>query len=171
MEDLTLMQFLAGFTIPSVICLALGIALLVVEMFTPGFGAAGISGLILLVLSIILRAGTLAEALWMTVLVMAIVGVLLLLFLRSATKGAISRSPLVLKDAIDKQAGYISSEDLQFFVGKEGNAITILRPAGTADFDGIKLDVVTEGQFIEAQTKVKVMRVEGRRIIVRTVAG
>ena len=129
------------------------------------------AALILLALAIILRARTLAEALWMTVLVMAVVGVLLLLFLRSATKGAISRSPLILKDAIDKQAGYISSDDLQFFVGKEGVAVTILRPAGTADFDGIKLDVVSEGQFLPAQTKVKIMRVEGRRIVVRPVGG
>ena len=46
-------------------------------------------------------------------------------------------------------------------------ATTVLRPAGTADFEGVKLDVVTEGEFIEKGRPLEVIRVEGRRIVVR----
>lgn len=164
--DGTLFAFIQGFTIPAVIFLVLGIILMVVEMFTPGFGVAGIAGIICLAICVVLRAKTFAEGLWMTVVLLAIVGLMLLIFLRSATRGAISRSPLVLNDSIEKDASYISSEDLVFFIGKIGVAHTILRPAGTADVDGVKLDVVTDGEFIPAGTPIKITDVVGRRIIV-----
>ena len=44
---------------------------------------------------------------------------------------------------------------------------TVLRPAGMADFDGVKLNVVSDGEYIPAGTRVVVARVEGNRILVR----
>jgi membrane-bound ClpP family serine protease len=52
----------------------------------------------------------------------------------------------------------------------QGVATTVLRPAGTADFEGVKLDVVTEGEFIDKGARLQVIRVEGRRIVVRSQA-
>lgn len=52
-------------------------------------------------------------------------------------------------------------------IGKTGTAFTQLRPAGTALIDGKRVDVVTEGQLIEKGTSVRVVGVEGLRIIVR----
>ena len=46
---------------------------------------------------------------------------------------------------------------------------TVLRPAGMADFDGVKLEVLAEGEFIEAGKPVRVVRVEGRKIVVRQI--
>lgn len=165
--ELTFMEFIQGFTIPVIVCMVVGVVLLIVEMFIPGFGVTGVAGIGFLLLSIILRANTLAEALWMTVVVLIIVGILALLFLRSATKGAIAHSPLVLKDSLEKEEGFLSTEDMNFFVDKVGETRTNLRPAGIADFDGVKLDVVSEGEFIPDHTRVRVMRIEGRRILVR----
>ena len=54
----------------------------------------------------------------MIILVAMLVGVLLLIFLRSATKGKISRSAIVLQDQLKSEEGYLSSDDLQFFVGR-----------------------------------------------------
>ena len=51
--------------------------------------------------------------------------------LRSASKGIISKSPLIKKD---DESEYLSVDDMKFFVGKEGEAITILRPAAHAIF-------------------------------------
>ena len=167
--EITFAQFVQGFTLPVVICLLVGLALLVIEMFTPGFGLAGTLGIASLLLSVVIRADSFAAGLWMLILVMAIVGVMLLIFLRSATKGAISRSPLVLKDNLNSREGFLTTEDLEYFVGKEGEALTVLRPSGMADFGGVKLDVVSEGEFIPARSKVEVIRVEGRRILVRPV--
>ena len=61
-------------------------------------------------------------------------------------------------------------EDLSYFVGRTGKTHTALRPAGIAEFDGVKLNVVSDGDFVGAQRSVRVERVEGNRIVVRECA-
>ncbi len=51
--------------------------------------------------------------------------------------------------------------------GDEGEALSTLRPSGTARFGKLKLSVVTSGEYIERGTPVRVVRVEGNRVIVR----
>lgn len=167
--EMTFAEFIAGFSLPVVICLIAGIVLLIIEMFMPGFGLAGGLGIVCLVAAVVLRAESVPAAMWMIVSVLVIVGLLLLIFLRSATKGSLSKSDLILKDKLEKEQGYMSTEDMEFFVGHKGTALTVLRPSGMADFDGVKLDVVSEGEFIPALADVQVVRVEGRRIVVRQI--
>lgn len=50
---------------------------------------------------------------------------------------------------------------------REGMALTNLRPCGTALIDGRRVDVVTEGQMVEKGTSVRVVAVEGLRVVVR----
>jgi len=57
--------------------------------------------------------------------------------------------------------------ELSSFAGKEGIALTPLRPAGTAEVAGERLDVVTGGEFIEPGSRVIVIRVEGTRVVVK----
>jgi Membrane-bound serine protease (ClpP class) len=52
-------------------------------------------------------------------------------------------------------------------MGKEGISTTVLRPSGVVDFDGVKIDVVTEGEFILQGRNVKVIKVGGSSIVVR----
>jgi membrane-bound serine protease (ClpP class) len=52
-------------------------------------------------------------------------------------------------------------------VNQTGTALTILRPSGTAVLNGQRVDVVTEGDWLEAGTSVKVVAVEGLRVVVR----
>jgi len=54
-------------------------------------------------------------------------------------------------------------------VGLKGKSVTILRPAGKAEFDGKILDVVTKGEFIENEKEVIVEHVEGVRIVVKEI--
>lgn len=145
------------------VCLVLGIVLVIIEMFTPGFTAPGVTGLILILVGIILTANTFLEALILLLVILALLSVALFVVLRSASKGALNRTQIIKKD---NERDYVSVDDMNFFVGKEGVALTVLRPAGTCDFNGVRLDVVTEGFFVEKGTKVKVIRVEGRRILV-----
>jgi membrane-bound ClpP family serine protease len=152
---------------PAAICFVIGIALIIIEMFTPGLTAPGIVGFILIIIAIILTADGFAQGLLLLLGVIAILSIALFFVLRSASKGVLSRSPIIKKETEEE---YLSVDDMKFFVGKEGEALTILRPAGTADFNGVRLDVVTEGSFIKQGTKVKVIRVEGRRIIVAPLA-
>ncbi|HXV73689.1 MAG TPA: NfeD family protein [Sphingomonadales bacterium] len=60
-----------------------------------------------------------------------------------------------------------SSSNFQALQGKEGVATTMLRPAGKAEFDGRQYDVVTEVGFINVGEKVKVVAIEGARVVVR----
>ena len=65
------------------------------------------------------------------------------------------------------KAGYVSNDVLEDLAGKEGVAHTTLRPAGIAKIDGNLVDVVTEGDFIDAGSPIVVLRVVGGRNIVR----
>lgn len=163
-----LFSFLDGIQLYQIIILLLGLILLIIEMFTPGFGVAGGLGLVLLVAGIILTASTPFEALVMIVILLVILGAALTVVLHSAAKGKLSKT-LVLNDSLNKEAGYIGTEDLEYFIGKEGTTLTVLRPAGTAEFDGIRLDVVSEGDYIPRNSKVKIIQVTGRRIVVRKI--
>jgi len=67
-----------------------------------------------------------------------------------------------------KEAGYTAPKPgLARYVGSTGTVITPLRPSGTVEVDGERLDVVTEGGFIPRDAKVEVINVEGSRIIVK----
>ncbi len=150
----------------------IGTALLVIEVFMPGFGVAGISGLVLEVVSIslmFLNHGPLA-AFGLTIVVLAVVGVVISVTLRSATKGRLSKSGLVLQRSETTDEGYIATqEDMEVFIGKEGVVTTTLRPVGMAEFEGVKLNVVSDAEFIPKGTPVRVTRVDGMRVIVRKI--
>lgn len=162
-----LFGFISQIGILQAVILILGVILVIVEMFHPGFGAPGITGGVLLVLGVVITARNLTDALIMLLIIFVILGVSFFLVLRSATRGAILRSPLILKDSQQKDLGYIGIEDLQFFLGKEGISSTVLRPSGVADFDGVKIDVVSEGGYIKNGSKIRVIKVVGRSILVR----
>lgn len=152
----------------SLVCLIIGLVFVIIEMFHPGFGAPGIIGGIFLAIGIILYAKSLLQALIMVIAILAILGVALTLVLQSAAKGHLARH-LVLYDSLDRDDRFSASEDLEYFLGSEGTALTVLRPSGTADFNGVRLDVVSEGEFIAKDTPVKIVKIEGHRIVVNKI--
>ncbi|MBP5166133.1 MAG: hypothetical protein ILP09_02615, partial [Oscillospiraceae bacterium] len=149
------------------ILLLLGIALIFVEFAIPGFGFPGISGIILIIAGVVLKARSVLEGLLLILAIILITGIGGFLFFRSASKGRLSRSKFVLKAAASRAEGFSSTEEEQTasYVGMAGIAATDLRPAGTAIIDGKKLDVVSESEYIESGSSIKVDRVEGRRIV------
>lgn len=165
-----MLEFISA-NLPIVICFIFGVGLLVVEAFMPGFGLPGISGIVLQVAAIVMtyfNHGAVA-ALGMTLIILSIIAIAVSMSLRSATKGKLSKSKIILHDVESNEAGYRSTEDLDIFLGHEGLTTTVLRPTGMADFDGVRLNVMSEGEFIPAGMKVQIVRVEGSRILVRTV--
>jgi len=74
---------------------------------------------------------------------------------------------LILTDSTNTESGYVSNVNRLELIGREGITVTPLRPSGTVKLDDERLDVVAEGSFIENNTKVKVVKVEGSRIVVR----
>lgn len=160
---------LSGFEGLIVILFILGIALVIVELIMPGIGIAGILGIISLIAGIVLAAQVVSTAtlvLIITVVLLIIAGMLIFLY-KSATKkdSRLSRL-LLLNTRTGTEEGFTSTKVEEDLAGLEGIAETALRPAGTADFQGRRLDVVTNGEFIAKGTPVKITQVEGFRIIV-----
>jgi len=162
-----MLDFMLYMGIPATLCLIAGLALVIYEMFTPGFAVPGITGIALLLASVVLACDTFGQALAMTMLILIVLTVIFVVMLVLVSHGVLDHSFLVNNRRTSTEEGYISNEDMNFFVGREGVTATVLRPAGVADFDGVRLDVVTEGEFIEAGKAVVVSAVQGRRIIVR----
>ena len=158
--------------LPIILCFVVGTGLLVLEVFLPGFGLPGISGAILEIVSIVItwmKHGPIA-ALGMTVVVLAVVAISISVFLKSASSGRISKSGIILRHKESPSEGYSATRDMEVFLGKEGITATALRPAGIAEFDGVRLDVISEGEFLDGNTAVRIEKVEGARIVVRPVA-
>jgi membrane-bound serine protease (ClpP class) len=59
----------------------------------------------------------------------------------------------------------------QRWLGQRGTTTSPLRPAGVAEFDGERIDVVSRGEYVDAGEPIEVVRVEGNRIVVRPVRG
>ena len=152
--------------IPVLIMMLVGVGLLVFEMYIPGFGVPGVSGIALLVLGFVLLKPPLAEGLILFAILAAILCVALSVCLYSASKGRLSKSKLVLND-VAVPADTAENNDLNYFIGREGVTHTALRPAGIGEFDGVKLNVVSDGEFIGKDKPIRVQSVEGNRIVVR----
>jgi membrane-bound serine protease (ClpP class) len=158
---------------------ALGIVLLALEIFViPGFGIAGTVGIASLLgglaLSLVGAGATAALVLWAVgrvALSLLIAIAVSLVFLRLLPRLPYGRS-LVLETGLDARAGYASAPESDLkWVGKRGTSATPLRPAGIADFEGQRVDVVSQGEYIEADTPLEVLRVDGNRIVVRRAVG
>lgn len=152
--------------LPMALCLLLGMGLIVVEVFLPGFGLPGISGIALVGVGTVLAGmhfGSLT-AVGILLVIIAVLAVLVSWVLRSAAKGSMGRSELFLRD---REELHRQSDDMQVLVGRLGRTTSALRPAGIGDFDGVRLNVVTEGDFIENNAPIEIVRVEGSRIVVR----
>lgn len=144
-----------------------GVALLITEMFVPGFGIPGITGGILSIAGIVLWARNWEEAAVITAIIILVLVVAFLFVMRSAQNGRLSRSRLILTDSMQFGAGYANDFKPEQLIGKTGVAVSELRPAGIGLFDTQRIDVVSDGEYIGRGSTITIVRLEGRRIIVR----
>lgn len=154
--------------IPALVMLIVGYVLLVVEMYVPGFGLPGVSGIILMTIGVIAMQPTPLQALILVLVCVLLLGVAFSVAMHSISRGRLSRSRLVLNEALGEKKEN-PEEEMRYFIGKTGTTHTALRPAGIAEFDGVKLNVVSDGDFVGAQRAIRVERVEGNRIVVREI--
>ena len=156
-------------SLPSAVCVLLGMILIIVEVFLPGFGLPGIGGIVLVgagVVMVGMHFGSLT-AVGTLLVIIAVLAVLVSWVLRQASRGGGKRSDLFLQERDDLRT---QQEDMKVLVGKSGTTTSVLRPAGIGDFDGVRLNVVTEGGFIEKGEPIEIVRVDGSRIVVRPTA-
>ena len=151
--------------------IGLGVLLLFIEIaLLPGFGAAGVPGIVLVVAGLGLawvkfglKTGFIYSSATIALTIpLAILG--LWLFPRTR----LGRS-FILNIAANRTDGFQAPpQDLVNLVGKSGKSLTPLRPAGTALINDQRVDVVTLGDFIDPEVEIEVILVEGNRVVVRS---
>jgi membrane-bound serine protease (ClpP class) len=152
-----------------IILAVLGLAGILWELHVvPGHGAPGVLGGAVLLLSVLLAFGTPMIFVAMQTVATAIIVTLILFYLATRIfpeNAWIKR----LTFAGAQGADYVTSADFTTLLGKSGVASSYLRPAGVALIDGSRVDVLTQGEFIQQGTPVRVTRVEGARIFVEPI--
>ncbi|WP_241158430.1 NfeD family protein [Cohnella candidum] len=162
-------QSIAGFAgRESIVFFVAGIVLLILEMFMPSFGILGVLGIAGVVYGIVNAAfdtGHALQSLGIAALVaIVIVTIVAYVFRR---RGIWNR--FILKDQLTTDQGYVPNEPREGLVGEQGIALSTLRPAGVADIAGRRMDVVTSGEFVEHGRRVRVIAVDGTRIVVKEI--
>lgn len=143
--------------------LAFGLVLVAVEVFVvPGFGVIGIAGAGALLLSATLSFVWFGVAPGMGALLVAVLGPLLLVFLFAKSRAG---KQLVLSTQLPDADG----TNAKVTVGQEGRALSPLHPAGTALFGEERVDVVTDGTYVEADSPLRVVEVSGARVVVEKI--
>lgn len=153
----------------------LGLALLLVEMlFIPGFGLAGIGGIVIILWGLYelllpdIPVGAEIESLALWGLTIGIIGGLigLLILFRLMTKTSFW-TKLTAPGLEKAAAGFSTSIGLENLVNAEGSTQTDLRPSGWIIVNEKKIFVVSEGDYIDQNSRVKILSVEGNRVVVR----
>jgi membrane-bound serine protease (ClpP class) len=153
-----------------------GLGLILLEVFViPGFGVAGVSGILLIIASLFLSLVGEDPFLDMEAVSQAIIQlsvallasiVFIFLLAKYLPKSNIFKK-FILSEEEKAKDGYTSRTNLSELMGAEGVALTTLRPAGTAEFNGKRVDVVTDSEYIEHGKPIIVTAVEGMRVVVR----
>jgi len=145
-----------------------GILVVVAEIFIPSLGVLMAIALGLLFYSLYLAFTTISTFAGMVFLGMDLLVVPLLLILGMKM---LAVSPLSLNSRLSSKEGVVSQAVRpKEYMNKQGRATSDLRPSGIALIEGERLDVVTDGDYIEADTPVIVTRVTGNQIIVEKIA-
>ncbi|ANU15436.1 hypothetical protein BBI08_03080 [Planococcus halocryophilus] len=155
---------LAGYE--SIILLIIGFGLLVAEFIIPG-GVAGFLGVAAILGSILLAGGDLKTTAIAVLIAMVVATVGMVIVVKFFGKRLSLFKRIILTDATDTASGYVSTTNRPELVGKIARTLTALRPSGTIQLDDERIDAVSEGRFIDSGKNVKIIKVEGSRIVVR----
>lgn len=152
-----------------VILLVVGILAMVLELLMPGFDSfvSGIVGILALVASAVL-AVIFVDGGWFFVAVNATVLGLAVFFLFAIIKRGQLHGKIIHNEALPENLPQI---DLSGLVGKEGKTMTILRPYGEADFNGVRVEVCSADAMIDRGARVKVVETQANKVVVALVDG
>jgi membrane-bound serine protease (ClpP class) len=167
-----------------IILFVAGIVLLLLEIFAiPGFGVAGVSGIILMVTGLTLSMvdnvdfeftvpsmTPVIKSLFI-VMISFLLSIVLSIFLskKLLTAGSSPLHQFVLNETQEVEKGYLGVELKNIeMIGKTGIAMTVLRPSGKVDIEGNMYDAVAETGFVEQGASVKVVKYETGQLYVKS---
>ncbi|GGI40092.1 NfeD family protein [Mammaliicoccus stepanovicii] len=152
----------------SVLLFVIGALLVVIELFVVG-AVLGILGFISIIASFVLVGDSILNMgiiIAVSLLVTTIEWVILV-------KGFNRKIPffdkVILKDSTNKESGYTSHDDRSHLIGKLCTTYTALRPSGIILVDDQRIDAVSDGSFIQKDQEVRIIQVEGTRVVVREI--
>lgn len=155
---------LAGYE--SIILLFIGLGLMILEFFVPG-GVAGILGIAAVLGSILLAGGDLQSTAIAVLIAMIAATSGMVILVKFFGKRLQLFNRIILSDSTDTKSGYVSTANRPELIGQMAVTATELRPSGTIIFGDERIDAVSEGRYIGRAKDVKIIKVEGSRIVVR----
>ena len=145
-----------------------GVIFIIIEILTPTVGLLAGIGVVAIFYSLILAMGGDINAIYMMVISLVIAIIIFAIIIKKLPSSKLWKK-IILTNTSSTEQGYVSSVDYSQYLNKEGIVLTELRPSGSVEIDGVPVDVVSEGKFISKGEKVRVVKIEGMRIIVRKV--
>ena len=142
-----------------------GIVLLVIEIAAPGFGVFGITGLIAIFVGIVFAAPTLSQGIGSLLIALSVAILSIPIFFKIFGRSRLIQR-FVLASEQTVAMGYTHAETKDHLMGQTGKTLTSLRPAGSISLDGLRIDALSDGEFINKGVPVKVIRVEGTKVFV-----
>ena len=146
----------------------LGAVFIGIELVTPAVGVFGLAGVVMVFGSLFFMLGADVQAVYILAGGIAVAAVLFAVLGKRLPKSRFLAG-VTLKDRSTRERGYSSQEDKSEYVGRRGRTITILRPSGTVRIGRERVDAVSHGDFIDKDTDIRVVQVEGTRVIVEPV--
>lgn len=143
-----------------------GVLCLIIEILMPTIGLLAGVGIALMLYSVVLAMGGDLNAVY-AILISLVIAIGLFALVVKKLPSSTLWERFTLKNRSQTSAGFTSAADHSALLGKTGVVLTKLRPSGSIEVDGKPVDVVSEGEFLDKGVKVKVVEVEGSRIVVR----
>lgn len=143
-----------------------GILCIAAEALLPTMGLLGGLGVAALLYSVILALGGDFNAVY-ALLAAAVLALAVFALIVKRLPSSRLWKKVVLQDESTSARGYVSAEEKLGLLGREARVLTDVRPAGSILVDGVPVDVVSEGAYIEKGERVRVVAVHGSRVVVR----
>lgn len=145
---------------------AIGILLMAIEVFVPGFGIIGSVGLILIIFSVYNAFESSFAAIITLLLSFVAIIAMVYIFLRLGYSANIF-DRAILKTSLSTQGGYNSKKRHDDLIGKQAITVTVLRPSGKIKIDDKIYDAITQGVYVAKNEIVEVVSTKNSEIIVK----
>ena len=152
----------------SVFLFGIGVIFVIIELFIVG-AVIGFFGIVLISLSLIMLGDNLFIMLFNVIIAVILSIVEWVILVKLLNRKISFFEKVVLKDSTNAEAGYRSHDDRSHLVGKIARTSTDLRPAGIILINDERIDAVSDGSFILRNKDVKILEVEGPRVVVREI--
>ena len=151
-----------------IIIFLIGVIFITIEIILPGIGLFAIIGMLAIFYSFIMALGGNMAAFYALLLSLLIAIIFFALILKKIPSSKLWNN-VVLKDSESSIKGFSSSLDYSSLLGKKGVVIAKLRPVGSIEIAEQKIDVISQGEFIDIGVMVEIVEIIGNKIIVKKI--